>query len=614
MLRLKLLLGCLMMVAILTAQPDRWQQRIDCTMYIDFDVEKHQFTGTQKLVYYNNSPDQLNKVFYHLYLNAFQPGSMMDIRNRSLPDADPRVASRISTLKEDEIGYLKVKSLKQNGKNTSFEHVGTILEVTLKKPIAPNSSVTFDMEFEAQVPVQIRRNGRNNSEGIDYSMSQWYPKLCEYDYQGWHANPYIGREFYGVWGDFDVTINIHKDWKVAAGGYIQNPEEVGSGYGTRTVEPKGDKIAWRFKAPNVHDFVWAADPEYKHVTRQAKDGPMMHFVYKETPDNAEAWSKLPEIMDRVFTFANENYGKYPYDSYSFIQGGDGGMEYPLATLITGERNLPSLVGVSVHELMHSWYQMVLGTNESLYAWMDEGFTSHSSSEIMNFLKKEKLLGNLTPMKNPFAGSIASYAGFAASGYEEPLSTHADHFKTNSAYGVGAYVKGDVILTQLEYIMGRPAYKKAMLKYYDTWKFKHPNPNDFIRIMEKESGLELDWYREYWVNTTHTIDYAIKSVEADGRKKVKITLEKIGLMPMPIDVVVTDSKDRKTIYTIPLRIMRGEKTSDLGDKIEVMEDWPWTHPKYELVIPMKFKKIKKVEIDPSIRMADVQRNNNTWKNK
>lgn len=221
---------------------------------------------------------------------------------------------------------------------------------------------------------------------------------------------------------------------------------------------------------------------------------------------------------------------------------------------------------------------------------------------------------MTPVENPFAGAIASYAGFAASGYEEALSTHADHFKTNSAYGVGSYVKGDVILTQLEYIMGRPTYKKAIKKYYDTWKFKHPNPNDFIRIMEKESGLELDWYKEYWVNTTHTIDYAVNSVEQEGKKEVKITLEKIGIMPMPIDVVITDSKDRKTTYTIPLRIMRGEKTSDLGDEIKVAEDWPWTHPTYELVIPMKFKKIKKVEIDPSIRMADVQRNNNGWEKK
>ncbi|MFK7807228.1 MAG: hypothetical protein AB8F74_05430, partial [Saprospiraceae bacterium] len=178
---------------------DRWQQAVDYTMNIDMDVKKHQMKGTQKLVYTNNSPDELNKVFYHLYFNAFQPGSMMDVRNITLGDSDPRVGSRIGNLKDNEIGYHKITSLKQNGKDVSYEVVGTILEVTLNEPIKPNSNVTFDMEFNSQVPVQIRRSGRDNKEGISYSMSQWYPKLAEYDYQGWHANPYIGREFHAVW-------------------------------------------------------------------------------------------------------------------------------------------------------------------------------------------------------------------------------------------------------------------------------------------------------------------------------------------------------------------------------------------------------------------------------
>ncbi len=615
MFRIKILMVFLFAGTVLFAQPDRWQQKIECTMNIDFDVEKHQFAGTQKLVYSNNSPDALNKVFYHLYFNAFQPGSMMDNRNQTLPDADGRVAGRISNLKDSDIGYLKIKSLKMNGKDIKFEHSGTILEVTLEKPIAPNSTVTFDMEFDGQVPVQIRRSGRMNAEGIDYSMSQWYPKMCEYDYQGWHANPYVGREYYGIWGDFDVTINIHKDWIIGATGYLQNPETIGHGYAKGNGTPKNGKLSWRFLAPNVHDFVWAADPDYKHTVKKSKDGVEMHFLFKETDDNKEEWAKLPDVMDRVFEYANKNYGEYPYEVYSFIQGGDGGMEYPMATLITGNRNFGSLVGVSVHELMHSWYQMVLGTNEALYAWMDEGFTSHTSSEIMNYLKKEKLLGNMSPVENPHAGSIASYAGFASSGYEEALSTHADHFGTNGAYGVGSYVKGAVFLTQLDYILGRQTFDRAFLNYYNTWKFKHPNPNDFIRVLEKESGLELDWYREYMVNTTHTIDYSVNLVEKEGKKKVKIILEKKGIMPMPIDVVVTDKKDKQTVYTIPLRIMRGEKKSDfIAKDIKVADDWPWTNPSYELIIPMKFKNIKKVEIDPSLRMADVKRSNNNWEKK
>lgn len=616
-LKIKLLTGFLGLSLCLFAQPDRWQQRVEYKMNIDFNAKKHQFTGTQNLVYFNNSPDELKKVFYHLYFNAFQPGSMMDVRASSMPDGDSRIVGRISALKENEIGYHKIISLKQDGKDVKYVVSGSILEVTLNQPIPPNSKTVFEMEFESQVPVQIRRSGRNNSEGVDYSMSQWYPKLCEYDYQGWHANPYIGREFYGVWGDFDVTINIASDFTVAASGYLQNADEIGHGYESDGVKVKKtaniDKLSWHFLAPNVHDFVWAADTEYTHTRKKAADGVMMHFFYIKTKNNAEEWEKLPDVMDKVFTYANKKYGKYPYEKYSFIQGGDGGMEYPMATLITGNRNFGSLVGVSVHELMHSWYQMVLGTNESLYAWMDEGFTSYASDDIMNYLKKEGLLGNMKPVDNPHAETLGGYISFTKSGMEEPLSTHADHFLTNSAYGVGAYVKGSVFLDQLSYIIGKEAFERGLLKYYDTWKFKHPNCNDFIRVMEMESDIELDWYKEYWVNTTFTIDYAIKSVASGDKKTTIVELEKIGVMPMPVDLVVTYEKGEQEVFNIPMTTMWGEKQREFADmNFTVATDWPWTNQIYTLEIPAKLKNIEKIEIDPSFRLADVERQNNTWK--
>lgn len=583
-------------------------------MDIDFDVKKHQFDGSQRLIYINNSPDELDKVFYHLYFNAFQPNSMMAIRNQHLPDSDPRVKGRIDGLKSNEIGYLKIKSLYCNGQPVKFTEVGTILEVELSTPIGPRSTAIFEMEFEGQVPIQIRRSGRDNKEGIAYSMSQWYPKMCEYDYQGWHANPYVGREFHSVWGDFDVTLHIDKDYVVGATGYLQNAQEIGHGYekpGTKVKKTKDKKLHWNFFAPNVIDFVWAADPDYIHVKKQAKNGPMMHFFYQDNKEYNENWENLPNVMDRVFAYASEHYGKYPYDVYSFIQAGDGGMEYPMATLITGHRVFPSLVGVSVHELLHSWYQMVLATNESLYAWIDEGFTCYASSEIMNQLKKEGLISGKY-VENPHAGSIAGYTNFASSGYEEPLSIHADHFNSNSAYGVASYVKGEVFLHQLEYIIGEKAFAQGLHDYFDTWKFKHPNDNDFIRIMEKISDLELDWYREYWVNTTHTIDYRLTEVERVDGKGTKVLLSRVGLMPMPLDVVVTYNGDQKEVFNIPLRIMRGEKPQEFKDmKYTVAEDWPWTHPNYELVIPAGIDEIISIEIDPMRRMADVNPDNNNW---
>src|SRR5690606_22910845 len=183
------------------AQADRWQQAVKYKMDVKMDVQNNQYQGTQVLEYTNNSPDTLNTVFFHLYFNAFQPNSMMDMRSRTIADPDKRVGDRISNLKPDEVGYLEIKGLSMDGVSLNFEHVGTILEVKLKQPILPKSTVVFKSDFEGQVPLQVRRSGRDSKEGVRYSMSQWYPKMANYDQQGWHAQPYIGREFYGIFGD-----------------------------------------------------------------------------------------------------------------------------------------------------------------------------------------------------------------------------------------------------------------------------------------------------------------------------------------------------------------------------------------------------------------------------
>ncbi len=590
-------------------QDGYWQQKADYTMSIDFDSEKHQFKGKQLIKYTNNSPDVLDKVFYHLYFNAFQPGSMMDVRSLSIPDPDRRVGDRISKLSKEEIGYQKVKSLKVDGKKVKYKTVGTVLEVDLsKRKIMPGETVNLEMKFEGQVPLQVRRSGRDNKEGIDYSMAQWYPKLSEYDYQGWHSNPYVAREFHGVWGDFDVKIKIDRKYTIGASGVLQNAKEIGKGYSDGPGTDKSDELEWHFLAENVHDFVWAADPDYEHIVHKAHDGSTMHFLYQPGERTTENWKNLPKVMDEALRYINGRFGKYPYPVYSFIQGGDGGMEYPMATLITGERSFGSLVGVSVHEWMHSWFQMILGTNESLYPWMDEGFTSFGSAETMNVLREKGLInGNVT--SNPMEGSIKGYeANHAGSDLDEPVSTHSDHFSTNRAYGIGAYTKGAIFLEQMQYVVGRDVFAKGMLRYFNEWKFKHPNPNDFIRIMEKESGLELDWYKEYMVNTTKYPDYAI-----DTAYDNTVVLHQYGEMPMPLEVVVTTTKGKTETYYIPLIMMRGEKTDDWtkDENVSLMEDWPWTNPTYNLELDCPIDKIEKIEINPTVNFIDLDRSNSVW---
>lgn len=592
-------------------QSSYWQQKVDYQMNVDFNVKDFTYTGTQQLIYTNNSPDELNKVFIHLYYNAFQPGSEMDIRLQNIADPDRRMItedkkSRIASLTPEQIGYLHISEVTQDGASVSFVEEGTIAKIILDQPLASGASTTFKLKFSGQIPEQIRRSGRNSKEGVALSMSQWYPKLAEYDYEGWHATPYIAREFHGVWGDFDVKITIDKDYTVGGTGYLQNPQEIGHGYQTpgTQVKTRGKKLTWHFKAPMVHDFMWAADPNYIHDVRQMEDGPTLHFFYKNDEELIENWKKLQPKTEEAMRFFSNNVGKYPYDQYSVVQGGDGGMEYAMSTLITGGRDFGSLVGVMAHEMAHSWFQHILATNETKHSWMDEGFTSFISSLCMNQLMEKNL-------DNPFEGSYRGYRALVNSGKEQPQTTHSDRYDLNFAYSIAAYSKGSVFLSQLGYIIGQENLMKTIRKYYEDFKFKHPTPNDIKRVAEKVSDMELDWYLTDWTKTTNTIDYGIKSVE-ENANGTKIVLERKGLMPMPIDLLVVYKDGSSETFYAPLRMMYGQKENPYPtiDRT-VLKSWPWAYPTYEITIDRPMNSIKGIQIDPSGLMADIDLENNSY---
>ena len=622
------------------AQPDRWQQRIQYTMDVNLNVVSNRLNGTEKIEYVNNSPDTLDRIFFHLYWNAFQPNSEMDIRSRELGntilgedkngnkiyDWDYRVRDRISTLAPDEIGYDSVDFVKINGVAQQLIYHETILEVKPDKKILPNSKTLLDVAFRTQVPIQIRRSGRDNTEGVRYSMSQWYPKIVEYDYQGWNANPYIAREFYGVWGNFDIKISIDKNYMVAATGVLQNANEIGYGYESadaKILPNKNETNEWHFKGENIHDFVWAADDNYKHISKKVRTGLVLHAFYKAGDASTDSsWNNVLWAAEKVLPFIEKKFGKYPYPQYSFIQGGDGGMEYAMATLIKS-----ASLGTVFHEWMHSWYQQILGTNESLYPWMDEGFATYAEGQVSayyynNLAQQSPFLSNAAKrgiaqytqqlnLNLPLyeAGSYTSYFSLSKSPYEEAMITHADHYNTNYAYERASYSKGAVFLTQLGYIISDSLRDKVLMEYYNQWKFKHPNANDFIRVAEKLTGIELQWYKEYWINSTQTIDYAIGNIDVDNNKKTYVTLKRIGKMPMPVDVLFTFKDGTKELHYIPLSLMYGTKPNEDTVTRIVHDEWKWVAPEYKLYITKSIKDIKYIEIDPSQRMADINRSNN-----
>ena len=600
-----------LLVANAQKHPDYWQQRIDYTMDVSMNVEDFTYKGSSTVQYSNHSPDTLTRVFFHLYFNAFRPGSDMDARLQSISDPDNRMVtenkeSRISVLSEDEMGYLRVTQITQNqGAPLKASHEETILVVDLQTPLLPQSSTTLNLDFEGQVPLQIRRSGRNSEEGVALSMSQWYPKMVEYDHEGWHDYPYIAREFHGVWGDFDVKLTLDKSYTVAATGYLQNADEIGHGYSDQEVRIRKNQknLTWHFKADNVHDFMWAADPEYVHDRLVTADDVTLHFFYKNKPELAENWKNLQPKTEEAMNFFNKHVGNYPYKQYSVVQGGDGGMEYAMATLITGDRPFPSLVGVMVHELAHSWFQHVLATNEGKHSWMDEGFTSYISSLCMNSLMGRN-------QEHPYAGSYRGYYALVESKMEEPQTTHSDRYDKNFAYSIAAYSKGSVFLAQLGYIIGKDALAKTLKRYYADYQFTHPTPNDFIRTAEKVSGAHLGWYLNDFTKTTKTIDYAIELVKP-GSSGASIELKRIGGIGMPIDLVVSLNDGSQHHYYIPLTEMRAEKPNEHELSRTVLSDWSWAQQRYTFEVAHPIENIKTIAIDPSTRMADIDQSNNVF---
>ena len=582
-----------------------WQQAVDYKMNVEMNVEDYTYTGEQQLTYTNNSPETLHKVFYHLYFNAFQPGSEMAARVNNGKDKNTRFNVNIDSINYNQQGYLKVYDLKQDGKSIQSVLSGTILEVTLIEPIKPGNSTIFSLNFEGKVPDLIRRSGKNSSEGVALSMAQWYPKMAEYDYEGWNAEPYLGREFHGVWGNFDVRITLNKKFTVAASGYLQNPEEVGHGYSEGKGKAKKKKLSWHFYAPNVHDFTWSADPNYIHDTFLGPNGVELHFFYVDNPKYNSTWKKLQPKTAELMEFFNKRLGEYPYKQYTVAQGGDGGMEYAMMTLITGNRSYESLLGVTAHELAHSWFQHVLATNEMKYEWMDEGFTTYIST-----LAVEEILNKKTLF--PFSSSYDNYFYLVSSGKEEPQQTNANRYIYNMAYEISAYSKGAIFLAQLGYIIGESKLNKTLKSYFEEFKFKHPTPNDFRRVAERISGIQLKWYLTDWTQTTNTIDYAIKSID-ENSENTNIRLKRVGNMPMPLDVLVKFEDGSTSVYYIPIPLMRGEKESPYKLDWVVLEDWAWAYSEYLIEINKAKGKVSEVLIDPSFFMADINRENNYLKN-
>jgi hypothetical protein len=596
-------------------QAASWQQEVAYDMDLHLAADRHRLTGMQRLVYTNNSPDTLWQAYYHLYFNAFQPTSMMAERNRHLPDPDPRVVPRIYELGPEEIGFYEIHALTQDGEPVPFDVDDTVMEVDVR-PIPPGTSTTFEMTFSAQVPLQTRRSGRDNREGIDYTMTQWYPKMAAYDGIGWHADPYVGREFYAPFGTFDVRLTLPAEYVVGATGVLQNPDAVGHGYdrpadaGPTLSSPAldADSLTWHFRAENVHDFAWTADPDYVHVQRLVTDVPgrdepvRLHFLFQ--PDVAEAWTALPEQTAELLRYFSARFGPYAYPQFTVAQGGDGGMEYPMLTAITGRRSPRSVFGVTAHEFAHMWFYGMVATNENDFAWMDEGFTSFASREGSVHVLRGDTTG---PVSHAYARE--RIAALQLLGLYERPNKPADWYDTNLAYGAASYSAGNALADLLGYVMGDAVRDAFLREYVARFTFGHPYPADVMSVAQDVSGLHLDWLFEQFLAGAARYDYGASDIasEASARGvRSTVTLRRHEPGVLPVDVWLRYDDGTEEVVTIPLSVMEGHKP--VPAEWTVAEPWAWTAPTYDLVVERPSRVVEAV-VDPDRRMLDLDPSNN-----
>jgi hypothetical protein len=593
-----------------------WQQKVEYKIDAFLDVDSNKLNGKESIRYFNNSSDTLSEIYFHLYWNAFKPGSYMNMKSIAVNRENIK---RISYLKEDEQGYVSILNVKIDGLAVLSDEHDTILRIKLNRPLLPQKSIDIDLDFKSQVPKLIRRAGRDNQQGIRYSIAQWYPKICEYDNEGWHNDEYAGREFYGIWGNFDVKISLDANYVVGSTGIIQNPQEVKCGYdlphtdtlwqkNSSEVIPKGSTKTWHFKADSVHDFAWAADTRYIHDIFIWNDV-VIHSLY--IPEYKQKWEQVKYYANYMLDFYSDTYGKYPYKQFTVIQAGDGGMEYP--NIIFNAGYSPGLVA---HEGGHQWFYGILGNNESREAWLDEGFITYTTQKTLvekfgaYYINPSGLENILQPPGDEY-GDYRTYWALSKIGIEEPILTHSDLFKEDVSYNFAAYQKGGMLLPMLEYVIGNRAFNSTMKSYFEKWKFKHPKTLDFQRIAEKESGIKLDWFFDEWLRTTKTCDYSIsglsgKWISLDGQKKYRLycSLENKNDIIMPIDLMLTFRSGKNQKMIIPVTW-----DSKYEQGAITLNRWDWVNNKYSFTYDFD-EEVISAEIDPSLRLKDLNRLNNT----
>lgn len=610
-----------------------WQQDVYYNLKANIDEKTNIVDGIEELVYWNNSPDTLTYVYFHMYNNAFQPGSYYD-QLHNANNIYPRYGKWEAQKKGIEIIEMKV-----DGETVKMELDNTVMKVYLPKPLPPNRHITFNSTFKSYFDAQSvrRRNTVFNAYGNKhYNGVHWYPRISVYDRKfGWDTDQHLGREFYGDFGSFDVELTFASNFVVECTGKLLNESEVlpadlrakldisnfkykpwEEAPSIITPYDSAQRKTWKYHAENVHDVAFTADPTYR-IGETYWNGIRCVALVEEP--HASRWQDAPQFIANVIKTYSEDFGMFVYPKIVVADARDG-MEYPMLTLCGG--GTPDYHGLLAHEIGHNWFFGQVGSNETYRAMLDEGFTQFLTAWALRKIDGDTLITS-RPASN-YADRFLRYDeainNRVFNGYmfdaitlsDATLNTHSDGFNGALKHGGGygnVYYKTATMLMNLQYVLGDSLFLKAMQHYFNQWKICHPYVEDFRNSIIQYTHVDLNWFFDQWIETSKRIDYAVKSVKkGESKDEYVVTLKRKGRMQMPIDLRVVSKKDSIYDFYIPNTWFEKKTNATVLPK---WYGWDVINPTYQAKIKIP-NGISNVIIDPSQRLADTYMLNNNKK--
>jgi len=603
-----------------------WQQDVYYNIKATIDEKTDIISATEELTYTNNSPDELDVVYFHLYQNAFQPESYLDELQKQ-NDKNPKYGKYES----QKLGTV-IEKITINGIDVKTELDNTILKVYLPNTLKTNTSITFNIAFKTyfdQGDVRRRMKLFNSWGYKHYNGVHWYPRICVYDAKfGWTKDQHLGKEFYGNFGAFDVELDFASDFIVEATGFLINrnqvlPKELREKLDIKNFKNKewnsipsvitpykeGERKVWKFHAENVHDFAFTADPTYRIGESWWEDKVCYSLVQEP---HASKWQNAADFGAKCLKVFSEDFGRYVYHKV-IVADARSGMEYPMITLDGGAD--PGYRDLLAHEIGHMWFFGQVGNNETYRALLDEGFTQFLTAWAMIKIDGENVIENepetkwgkrfKKPLKAIDSEIYYAYINDATK-YNDPIiSTHSDGFNGALRHGGGyrhVYYKTAAMLYNLQYVLGDELFLNAMKNYFDTWKIAHPYNEDFRNSIIQYTKVDLNWFFDQWLESTKRIDYSVRV------KENTITFKRKSRMEMPIDFRVIAKNGDTHDYHIPNNWFIKKTNAKVLPK---WHGWDLIHPTYSIEVDIP-SGIDRVIIDPTSRLADAYMPDNNSK--